>query len=425
MILITKVDPHFFVFIFIIQHHLKMDSKVLLPDPKTPRVLIVLNRYRPMIGGAERQCELLCEHLSHQVQWVGLLTHRYAPELATYELINGLPVKRLGSPISSSGGVAIRFYAALAWQLIQNRQQYDLVHCHTAGLTGLWVAAICSLLSKPVLLKLTAEGELLQQVAPVQSTQHHVRALMKSGLRRLIVKLSISSTWTHIVALTQGGGDEARACGAAHVHVIPNGIDQKKYAINAERVVERSIPVRFGYAGRLTAEKGTHLLADAFDSLLAMQASVQLHFAGSGARQLQSSEEKIRVLINHWPEAIQHVGTVTDTVNFLSQLDVYISASTYEGLPNSVLEALASGLPCVLSNIDAHREMAVLNPDASIYFFEPNDLNSLVEAVAHFVTIRAFPRSRLSPQLYIKNITQKYLELYVKMIKKKLAEIVK
>ena len=402
-----------------------MDSKVLLPDPKTPRVLIVLNRYRPMIGGAERQCELLCEHLSHQVQWVGLLTHRYAPELATYELINGLPVKRLGSPISSSGGVAIRFYAALAWQLIQNRQQYDLVHCHTAGLTGLWVAAICSLLSKPVLLKLTAEGELLQQVAPVQSTQHHVRALMKSGLRRLIVKLSISSTWTHIVALTQGGGDEARACGAAHVHVIPNGIDQKKYAINAERVVERSIPVRFGYAGRLTAEKGTHLLADAFDSLLAKQASVQLHLAGSGDRQLQSSEEKIRVLINHWPEAIQHVGTVTDTVNFLSQLDVYISASTYEGLPNSVLEALASGLPCVLSNIDAHREMAVLNPDASIYFFEPNDLNSLVEAVAHFVTIRAFPRSRLSPQLYIKNITQKYLELYVKMIKKKLAEIVK
>jgi len=395
-----------------------MDSKVSLPDPKTPRVLIVLNRYRPMIGGAERQCELLCEHLSDQVQWVGLLTHRYAPELASYELINGLHVKRLGSPVSSSRGVAFRFYAALAWQLIQKRHQYDLVHCHTAGLTGLWVAVVCRLLSKPVLLKLTAEGELHQQVAAVQSPQYRVRALLKSGLRRLIVKISISSKWTHIVALTQGGGVEARSCGAANVYVIPNGIDQKKYAINAEKIVERSIPVRFGYTGRLTAEKGTHLLADAFDSLLAMQASVQLHLAGSGDKQLQSSEEKIRVLINHWPEAIQHVGTLSDTVNFLSQLDVYISASTYEGLPNAVLEALASGLPCVLSNIDAHRELVVLNPDASIYFFEPNDLTSLAEAVAHFIAIRPLPRSRLSPQLYIRNIAQKYLKLYVKMIKK-------
>ena len=395
-----------------------MDYNVFQPAPKIPRVLIVLNRYRPMIGGAERQCELLCENLSNQVHWVGLLTHRYSPELDTSELINGIPIKRLGSPVSINRGIAFGFYSALALQLIQKRQHYDLVHCHTAGLTGLWVAAVCRLLSKPVLLKLTAEGELHHQVAPIQSSQYHFRALLKSGLRRLIVKFSISSTWTHIVALTQGGGDEAKACGAAHVHIIPNGIDQKKYAINAERVVARSIPVRFGYAGRLTAEKGTHLLADAFDSLLAMQASVQLHFAGSGARQLQSSEEKIKVLINQWPAAIQHVGTVSDTVNFLSQLDVYISASTYEGLPNAVLEAIASGLPCVLSNIDAHRELALLNPDASIYFFKPNDLTSLLEAVAQFIAIRPSPRSRLSPQLYIKNIAQRYLELYVKMINK-------
>lgn len=396
-------------------HPQKQDAA---PLDSLPRVLIILNRYRPMIGGAERQCEMLCAQLAHRVRWVGILTHRYAPELGSNELIDGISVDRLGRPLRRSRGIPIAFYSELAYQLIKKRKEFDLAHCHTAGLTGLWVATICRFLRKPVLLKLTAEGELRQQVAPSFANGRSTLSFLKFGVRRLLSYISIASPKTHVVALTQGGRDEAHACGVTQVHVIPNGVDTAKYATNISNHREKSDVVRFGYAGRLSAEKGTHLLADAFDALLGMHSNVRLSIAGTGDKQLQSSEENIRTLQKRWPLSVVHVGVVSDSVAFLSNLDVYISASNYEGLPNSVLEALAVGLPCILSNIEAHREIFRLNPNATLIFFEPNDLDSLTAAVYKTLANWPIQRSILSPELDIRNISNAYLELYKKIIGK-------
>lgn len=379
-----------------------------------PRVLIVLNRYRPMIGGAERQCELLSAQLEGEVQWVGILTHRYASELKASEIIGNIRVYRLGRLLHST--TILTFYLELFYYLNIKKREYDLVHCHTAGLTGLWVASICRFLKKPVLLKLTAEGELNQQIASGVDHERSVFSFLKHSIRRVLCNISTTSPHTNVVALTYGGRDEVLASGISQVHVIPNGVDLAKYQATTHYRSENSDLVRFGYIGRLTAEKGTHLLVDAFDSLFGMHANLQLSIAGSGERQLQSSEDKIQELIKRWPHLVEHLGSVSDSVFFLSGLDVYISASSYEGLPNAVLEALAVGLPCVLSNIEAHREVSRLNPNATIFFFEPNDFDSLVAAVSRVLKDWPVQRSFLSCDLDIKNVANKYLDLYKKII---------
>ncbi len=61
----------------------------------------------------------------------------------------------------------------------------------------------------------------------------------------------------------------------------------------------------------------------------------------------------------------------------VAQADVFVSASRYEGMPLSVLEALGLGLPCVLSDITAHRETA---GDASVYF-PADDPEALADAL--------------------------------------------
>lgn len=378
---------------------------------RQPRVLLVLNRFRPMIGGAERQCELLCENLEGSVEWVAVLTHRYDVVLPIEETMSGVMVCRIGTP-SPHGIAPLSFYRALARKLWSERSRYDLIHCHTAGMTGLLTAFVGRVLRKPVLLKLTAAGELSGQLTR-PSRDSGVMVRFKSMVRSAIAGFALRGEGTHIVALTAEGGREALQCGVQHAHIIPNGVDHARYQ-QLQRIPQAGV-VRFGYCGRLTAEKGTHVLADVFELLADRGAAVTLLVAGSGDRQLQSSENRLNAVASRWPDCLQLVGTLTDIRPFLAGLDVYLSASTYEGLPNAVLEALASGLPCVLSDIDAHRELVRLNPDANIRLFRAGDVSACVSAVDAVLSDWPLAPSVLALDLQMHHVAQRYLSLYSAM----------
>ena len=73
-------------------------------------------------------------------------------------------------------------------------------------------------------------------------------------------------------------------------------------------------------------------------------------------------------------------GNVKDVRPWLQASDVYVSASTSEGLPNGVLEALSCGLPVCLSDIAGHSEILRVMPDAGA-LFRVGDIPSLSEAM--------------------------------------------
>jgi glycosyltransferase involved in cell wall biosynthesis len=54
---------------------------------------------------------------------------------------------------------------------------------------------------------------------------------------------------------------------------------------------------------------------------------------------------------------IRFLGRVSNVQEYLQASDYFVSASLAEGLPNAVLEALACGLPCLLSDIAEHQEI--------------------------------------------------------------------
>ena len=79
-----------------------------------------------------------------------------------------------------------------------------------------------------------------------------------------------------------------------------------------------------------------------------------LIFIGSG-----NMEDELKR--NFQESRIEFKGIVPDVKDYLVASDYFISASYSEGLPNSVLEALAAGLPLILSDIPSHSEIVGKN----------------------------------------------------------------
>lgn len=71
-------------------------------------------------------------------------------------------------------------------------------------------------------------------------------------------------------------------------------------------------------------------------------------------------------------------GNVLDVVRYLKASDVYVSVSKSEGMPNGVLEAMAFGLPVLLSDIIQHKEIMRVCRECG-FLYKQNDASSLSE----------------------------------------------
>lgn len=79
------------------------------------------------------------------------------------------------------------------------------------------------------------------------------------------------------------------------------------------------------------------------------------------------------------PKNVTMMGSRSDIPHLLSALDVFISASTHEGIPLSVLEAGAQSLPCLLSDISGHRTLQDQSLQEIALYFDHYDLSDLLK----------------------------------------------
>jgi len=151
--------------------------------------------------------------------------------------------------------------------------------------------------------------------------------------------------------------------------IIRNGVDNDIYrpatSFKKKQTLRKKLGISqtsrlFVSSGLLSGHKNPLLIINAFKSF-ACKKDI-LVFLGDGPLrrkcQLESGEEK----------KIHFLGKVDNVAEYLQAADYYISASLSEGFPNSVLEAIACGLPCILSDIPSHKEIHILNPDGTELF---------------------------------------------------------
>lgn len=105
--------------------------------------------------------------------------------------------------------------------------------------------------------------------------------------------------------------------------------------------------VVFGHVGRVNTIKNQQFAIDVFDEMCKISGNLYAVFIGDGPGMVPLRE---RVKMSPNKERIVLAGSEFDSAPFYSAFDVLLFPSLYEGLGMTVLEAQASGLPCVISS---------------------------------------------------------------------------
>lgn len=141
--------------------------------------------------------------------------------------------------------------------------------------------------------------------------------------------------------------------------VIPNGIKLENFPLIPTQPlkVELNLPssaLLIGTVSRLVMEKNTNLLISAFFKVSQNFPNAFLVICGDGPEKNKLIELSKRYNIE---QKIFFLGFRSDISKILSSLDIYCQLSAFEGMSNSILEALISGCPLLISDIEANLEI--------------------------------------------------------------------
>jgi glycosyltransferase involved in cell wall biosynthesis len=118
-------------------------------------------------------------------------------------------------------------------------------------------------------------------------------------------------------------------------------------------------------------------------------------------------------------ESIKLLGEVNNVSEYLGAADLFVSTSFSEGLPNTVLEAMSCGLPCLLSDIPAHRE---LFEETSNIFFTCGDVDDLAERFAAFDSAIGADLGRYSRRLVEERFSAKVMSKGYQLLYKRIKD---
>jgi glycosyltransferase involved in cell wall biosynthesis len=291
-------------------------------------------------GGAETQLVRLAKRLAVRgwgIRVGSLMTpNTYVDELEQ----DGIPVFSLGiqhTPLTPWPGIQLARYIR-AWQP-------HVVHSFMVH-ANLLARMVRPLASVPVLIcsaRSTDEGGRLREI-----------------LYRLTDPLCDLTT-----QVSQAGLDRYVRVGAVPRHKIrhiPNGVDVDRFCPDpkARRQVRGALYVEEAFVwlavGRLSPPKDYPSMLHAFARLAEERPEALLLIAGDGP--LRTNEEALAHDLG-LEDRVRFLGIRRDVPELMNAADAYVMSSAWEGMPNVLLEAGATGLPIVATDVGGNREVVV------------------------------------------------------------------
>jgi phosphatidyl-myo-inositol dimannoside synthase len=282
---------------------------------------------------------------------VEVVTFRYAPE--RYEVLGyGRSLEADENVKTGAAGVA-PFYAIGAWRALRRlrSRRFDLVHAHWIVPNGLAAAAVCGgARGVPLAIGLHGSDVFLAE-------KPGVRAVARWALSRSRLLTGCSPELVdRVLALALPTGYPAERS-----RIIPYGVDVAAFSPDPARRplwrrrlgIPETAPLLLG-VGRMATKKGFQVLIEILPALLAGHPELRVVLAGGG-----DLLARFQAATRQWRGRVFLPGSVQrDTLPDLYRAaDVFVLPAVHDakgnvdGLPNVILEAMASGLPVVASGI--------------------------------------------------------------------------
>ncbi len=278
-------------------------------------------------------------------QGVKVKTFRYAPE--PWEVLGYSRSLEADERIKPAAQAIAPLYLLGAWRAVRRavrRHRYDLVQAHWIVPNGVVASVVAHRI--PVAIGLHGSDVFLAE-KPL------VRAWVKRSLRRTSVLTGCSPEL--VERICRLGFDPAYA------RVIPYGVNVEMFAPDPARRLEwrqrLGIPAEAPLilsVGRMATKKGYQVLLQGLPELLSRYPHCHVVLAGAGDRLAD-----FRATAAPWPDRVHFPGAVLrDTLpDLYRSADLFVLPAVHDargnvdGLPNVILEAMASGLPVVASAI--------------------------------------------------------------------------
>lgn len=208
-----------------------------------------------------------------------------------------------------------------------------------------------------------------------------------------------------------------KAYESGSITILHNAIDLKEYGYSEKmrRFIREEFKISddmtvIGHIGRFMAQKNHGFLLEIFSKYTEKNEKSTLMLVGSGELESVIKERASSLGIL---DKIIFTGVRSDVPALLSAMDVFVFPSLYEGMPNTVIEAQATGLPCLIADTIT-READITGlveylplDDVKVW---ANRISSLLLPIVRTTPIKQFKDSGYD----IETVTKQFVELIFK-----------
>jgi glycosyltransferase involved in cell wall biosynthesis len=295
------------------------------------------------------------------------------------------------------------------WRLLTfaRREKFDLIHAHLTY-SNIFGTLVGRMTGTPVIASLRTAGydpryhRPLRQSIETFVVKHGAKRIMANG--RVVAELGI------------------KRFAPRHIDILPNAIaipeplpPRERTELRTELTGDPSRPIVLS-VGRLDLPKGFPDLLDAFDLIRKTQTNAILLIAGDGPLRESLEDQVLRLgLQNH----VCLLGQRDDVPRLLAASDIYVTSSHWEGLPVSVLEAMAAGLPVIATTVGELPYLVIRQAGSLVPPSQPErlgaEINNLLSNPARMASMGAAGREHIrqnfSPEVWLKNLIKLYAQV--------------
>lgn len=384
--------------------------------PESICVRMINIDFYPLLGGAQMHTLRLSRYLREQGVDVQVITRQH-PGLPPREIIEGVPVYRtpILHPMKAVASLSFLYFALR--QLGRERPAVQIIHSHEM-LSPMSIGLINRALRGTRLVINPHRGGYLGDVWKLKN-----RRRITGGLRLAWAR----SQGDAFIALSNEISTELLSVGIPEekIHHISLALDTDYYIPAAPEERER-LRAQFGltdglaacFTGRLVEEKGLDVLLQAWQEVSRRHPQARLLIVGEG-----SQRKKLETLAagSGLGGQVRFTGAVADTRPYLQACDLYVQSSFTEGLPVSMLEAMACGLPVVATKVGGVGDLLVDRQNGRTV--RPHDAGVIVEALEEMIASPADRacfgmkgREDVVRCCAVEKVGQQYIELYTALL---------